>query len=65
MGWKFSIICGLFELLLMTLFATLVRYGDYASPQDKYSKNKSSEDPEKDVPIYYPSKCYVQFVLFA
>ena len=64
MGLKFSVTCGLFELMLLTLFAVLVKYGERAMPpsrQISQDVNKSSEvhvhtGPENDVPILYPCK---------
>lgn len=68
MGLKFCIICGLFQLLLVILFSVLVDYSDHASPPHKRkgatktAPNASETLPVNDISIYYPSKCYVQFV---
>lgn len=68
MGLKFSIVCGLFQVLLIILFAVLVDYSDHASPPHsrKGSKgaahNTSETLPVNDVALFYPSKIYVQLV---
>lgn len=62
MSLKFSIACGLFQLLLVILFSVLTNYGDHASPPHKRkgatdtSANVSETLPVNDVSIYYPSK---------
>ena len=63
MAMKFSIACGLFQLLLVILFSVLTKYGDHASPPHlrKGANNTSLLSdaetlPENDVSIYYPSK---------
>ena len=65
MSLKFSIACGLFQLLLVILFSVLTNYGDHASPPHKRkgatetSPNVSETLPVNDVSIYYPSKSSV------
>ena len=62
MTTKFSIACGLFQLLLVILFSVLTKYGDHASPPHlRKGANDSLPDtsetlPANDVSIYYPSK---------
>jgi len=62
MTMKFSIACGLFQLLLLILFSVLTKYGDHASPPHKRkgaphtSPNASETLAENDVSVYYPSK---------
>lgn len=72
MGLKFSVTCGLFELMLLTLFAVLVKYGERAMPPSRrisQDVNKSSEvhfhtGPENDVPILYPFFQDVNVIVF-
>lgn len=65
MSLKFSIACGLFQLLLVILFSVLTNYGDHASPPHKRqgaadtSPNVSETLSVNDVSIYYPSKSSV------
>ncbi|XP_058956016.2 ammonium transporter Rh type B-B [Pocillopora verrucosa] len=56
MGFKFSLISGLFQTLLLVSFSVLVRYGDDATPSIKHStSNFTSEgSKENDVRTYYP-----------
>lgn len=62
MTLKFSIACGLFQLLLVVLFSVLTNYGDHASPPHKRksapdtSPNVSETLPVNDVSVYYASK---------
>lgn len=59
---KFSIACGLFQLLLVILFSVLTKYGDHASPPhlrkgaNDTSLNAAETLPQNDVSIYYSSK---------
>lgn len=68
MGLKFCIICGLFQLLLVILFAVLADYSDHASPphkrkgETKTTPNVSETLPVNDISIYYPSKSYLQCI---
>ena len=68
MGLKFCIICGLFQLLLVILFAVLADYSDHASPPHKRkgatktTPNVSDTLPVNDISIYYPSKSYLQCI---
>ncbi|PFX22508.1 ammonium transporter Rh type A-like [Stylophora pistillata] len=73
MGLKFSIICGLFELMLLTLFGVLVKYGERALPpsqrESRPDVNKSAKvhvhaDPDNDVPIFYPFFQDVNVIVF-
>ena len=67
MGLKFSIVCGLFQVLLVILFSVLVDYSDHASPPHKRkgaegsAHNASETLPVNDVAIFYPSKSYFRF----
>lgn len=62
MAMKFSIACGLFQLLLVILFSVLTKYGDHASPPhlrkgaNDTSLNAAETLPQNDVSIYYSSK---------
>ena len=62
MSLKFSVACGLFQVLLVILFIVLVKYGDHASPPHKRkgatetTPNASETLPVNDISIYYPSK---------
>lgn len=62
MAVKFSIACGLFQLLLVILFSVLTKYGDHASPPhlrkgaNDTSLNAAETLPQNDVSIYYSSK---------
>ena len=73
MGLKFSVVAGVFQVILVILFASVTRYGDQASPPAKKSssvKNNSSaitdilnvtegSDARNDISIYYPSKSMI------
>jgi len=62
MSMKFSIACGLFQLLLVVLFSVVTKYGDHASPPHKrkgapdISPNASETLSTNDVSVYYSSK---------
>lgn len=66
MGFKFSLISGLFQTLLLVSFSVLVRYGDDATPSIKHStSNFTSEgSKENDVRTYYPCKCHFHLSFF-
>lgn len=59
MSMKFSIACGLFQLLLVVLFSVVTKYGDHASPPHKRkgapdtSPNASETLSTNDVSVYY------------
>lgn len=60
MSLKFSLICGIFQVLLVILFSVLVDYGQHASPPHKRKgsggsvQNSSETLAVNDVTIYYP-----------
>ena len=64
MTLKFTIACGLFQLLLVVLFSVLTNYGDHASPPHKRkgapdtSPNVSETLPVNDISVYYPGKSF-------
>ena len=59
---KFAVVAGLFQLLLIILFGTLVKYGQHALPPHKRkgaNPNVTGLNPNlepNDVTVYYPSK---------
>ena len=65
MGFKFSIICGIFQVLLVILFSVLVDYGQHASPPHKRKGfagsvvNSSETLAVNDVTVYYSSKGFL------
>ena len=59
---KFTIVAGIFQIVLIVLFATLVDYGQHALPMKRKDANPNVTGPTdlnlpvNDVAIYYPSK---------
>lgn len=68
MGLKFTVVAGVFQVVLLILFGTITRYGELAMPP----KNATIQ-AENDIKIYYPSEytfflslcCFLLLSLFS
>ena len=71
-GVKFSLVCLVFQAILLVLFSVLVDYGQHALPPQSKANSSGGKNgnkttrvaeplPSNDIVIYYPSKCRVEF----